>query len=111
MEKALLDKSVVEYVLSQSPVVVVLCIGFWLYVKEKRATEKRLVDLLRERKADRDEALRMNGRIETHLARADAFEAFARASLKETLDPRAPKRRQTDRFLKAALEPETTAGP
>lgn len=98
-----MEKQLVEYFLTQSPVVVVLAVVLWFYAKEKRTTEKRLVDLLRERKADRDEQLRMYGRVDAHLQRSDLFERADRQLLKEVNDPKIPKRRATDRALINAI--------
>lgn len=98
-----LDRSLLEWVLSQSPTVVVLAVVLWFYAKEKRASEKRLVDLLRDRKTDRDETLRMYGRLDAHLTRRDIFEHVDRQALQDVTDPANPKRRRTDRELLDAI--------
>jgi NAD(P)H-nitrite reductase large subunit len=103
MGTAAIDKSLIDYLLQQSIGVVAAGAMFWLYVKEKRATEKRLTDLLRERKNDRDELLRMYGRIDAFLTRADLFERVDRQALRDITDPENPKRRATDRELLDAI--------
>ena len=59
---------------------------------------KRLEDILRERKSDRDAMLTLMGRIEAHLARTDQFEKFSREVLREADSP-SPKRRYADHLL------------
>jgi hypothetical protein len=98
------ESSLVEWILGQSAAVVVGGVSFWVLLKEKRATEKRLVDLLRERKSDRDENLRMYGRLDSHLTRADLFDRVGKAALKELSDPKIPKRRASDRELLASID-------
>lgn len=87
-----MDKSLIDYILQQGLGVVFGAICFWLLIKEKRKAEQRLVDVIRERKTDRDELLKLLGRIDAHL------------SLRESLDPDVPKRRDTDRALIETLE-------
>jgi hypothetical protein len=47
------------------------------YHQRLEGLNKRLEDLLRERKADREQTLTLMGRIDAHLSRADAFERRA----------------------------------
>jgi hypothetical protein len=90
------DKSLLDYLLNQSIGVVAAGAMFWLYVKERRRMERRLVDLLRERKTDRDEQLRMYGRIDAYLSHV----------IRELADPSNPKRRASDRQLLGAAAAE-----
>jgi hypothetical protein len=64
---------------------------------------KRLEGILRERKTDRDAMLTMLGKLETHLARADGFETFAREALRQQGDSTHPHRRDLDKRLAEAL--------
>src|SRR5918996_524797 len=77
-------------------------IMFAVYVMDRRTTEKRLTDVLRERKSDRDTLLNLMGKIEVHLAKADSFERFAERVMEEGNKP-SPKRRVLDKELADAL--------
>jgi hypothetical protein len=72
------------------------------YHTRLEALNKRLEDLLRDRKSDRDALLTTLGRLDAHLSRTDAFEAFAREALRA--DEGMPKRRALDRLLAEAVE-------
>ena len=98
-----MDQTLLDYLLSQTIGVVFAAVCLYLYVKEKHGTERRLVDIIRDRKADRDALLQTLARVETHLQRADAFEEFSRAALAEAQRPDVPKRRKSDRLLASAL--------
>jgi len=97
------EKSLLDYVLSQTIGVVFAAVVLWLYIKEKHTTERRLVDIIRERKTDRDALLGTLARVEVHLQRSDQFEEFSRAALEDAQRADVPKRRKTDRLLASAL--------
>jgi len=100
------EKSLLDYLLNQTTGIVAAGVLLWLYVRERRDTERRLAEIIKERRNDRDELLRLLVRVESHLARSDAFEGFARSALRDTLDPKNPRRRETDALLMTALEKE-----
>ena len=101
------DKSLIDYLLNQSIGVVAAAAMLWLYVKDKRATERRLTDILRDRKSDRDETLRMYGRLDSHLQRAELWDRVQQQQLREITDPTVPKRRSTDRVLLDAIREQS----
>ena len=95
-----IERSIVDYVISQGLGVVFGSVCFWLLIKEKRSSEKRLVDVIRERKSDRDDLLQTLGAVKSHLAGRDAYDVAAG----EVLNPSIPKRREVDRLLVRALQ-------
>lgn len=77
---------------------------YWkLHDKQRDDTEKRLSDLLRERKSDRDMILIIMGRIEAYLTHAEAFE-YSRKVISDATDKNIPKRRSIDKLLMDSLK-------
>jgi hypothetical protein len=94
------ERSIVDYVISQGLGVVFGAVCFYLLIKEKRSSEKRLVDVIRERKTDRDDLLQTLGAVKSHLAARDAYDV----ATGEVLNPAIPKRREIDRLIVNALQ-------
>lgn len=79
---------------------------YWrLHDKQRDEVERRLSDLLRERKADRDMTLLLMGRIEAYLTHSEAFE-YSRKVISEVTNKNIPKRRAIDKILTEAMRQE-----
>jgi hypothetical protein len=80
----------------------------WFYtflgwIKDKRATEQRLVGIIKDRKTDRDKQLEMWGQVIAYMQRQDLVERVSRAALSDALRSDVPRRRSLDREIASAI--------
>lgn len=98
-----LSPELLDKVLNQGAGFAMALIMFIVWYRQNKGHSRRLEDLLRERKTDRDAMLLMLGRIAGHLDRSDAFVQFSREALHQ-LESEAPKRRALDTLLAEAVQ-------
>lgn len=99
----MIDIEIVREFLKQGAGFLLALVIWWYSRRDALNTEKKLGDILRDRKGDRDKLLELMSKVESHLARDDIFKEVVKQVIKES-NKETPKRRALDRKLQQLAE-------